>query len=126
MSCAGRAYATAGVAGCAFIALHSVSCTGLPADTHAPVQGHGQDRVMSPALAESLLRQLLPEVAPQRFQHLMRIIRNDFFMLLDSRAMCRHVPPACRPPPVHACLSVERICVHVPGAPASQPSQGGS
>ena len=48
---------------------------------------------MSPALAESLLRQLLPEVAPQRFQHLMRIIRNDFFMLLDSRAMCRRVPP---------------------------------
>ena len=59
---------------------------------------------MSPALAESLLRQLLPEVAPQRFQHLMRIIRNDFFMLLDSRAMCRRVPPARRPPPVPSCL----------------------
>ncbi|CAK0785712.1 hypothetical protein CVIRNUC_008923 [Coccomyxa viridis] len=62
-----------------------------PGGAESSSQGHGQDRVMSPALAESLLRQLLPEVAPQRFQHLMRIIRNDFFMLLDSRAMCREV-----------------------------------
>ena len=78
---------------------------------------------MSPALAESLLRQLLPEVAPQRFQHLMRIIRNDFFMLLDSRAMCRHVLPARRPPHMHARLSVECACARVPVPPASQPSQ---
>ena len=79
---------------------------------------------MSPALAESLLRQLLPDVAPQRFQHLMRIIRNDFFMLLDSRAMCRHAPPACRPPPVHARLPAERACAHLPVSAAFQPSPG--
>ena len=78
---------------------------------------------MSPALAESLLRQLLPDVAPQRFQHLMRIIRNDFFMLLDFRAMCRHVPPACCLP-VHARLSGERACAHLPVAPAFWSSFG--
>ena len=54
------------------------------------MQGQGQDRILSPALAESVLRQLLTGVPPQRFQHLMRIIRNDYFMLLDSRGMCRH------------------------------------
>lgn len=45
--------------------------------------------MLSPALAESVLRALLMDVPPQRFQHLMRIIRNDYFMLLDPRAMCR-------------------------------------
>lgn len=79
---------------------------------------------MSPALAESLLRQLLPEVAPQRFQHLMRIIRNDFFMLLDSRAMCRRVPPARQLPPVHARLSVDCACALLPLCLAFQPSRG--
>ena len=49
----------------------------------------GQDRMLSPALAESVLRALLADVLPPRFQHLMRIIRNDYFMLLDPRAMCR-------------------------------------
>ena len=49
----------------------------------------GEDRILSPALAESVLRTLLADVPPQRFQHLMRIIRNDYFMLLDTRAMCR-------------------------------------
>ena len=44
--------------------------------------------MLSPALAESVLRALLMDVPPQRFQHLMRIIRNDYFMLLDPRAMC--------------------------------------
>ena len=51
--------------------------------------GQGQDRMLSPALAESVLRALLSSVPPARFQHLMRIIRNDYFMLLDPRAMCR-------------------------------------
>lgn len=47
--------------------------------------------MLSPALAENVLRQLLREAPPQRFQHLMRIIRNDYFMLLDPRSMCRRV-----------------------------------
>lgn len=49
--------------------------------------------MLSPALAESALRALLGDVAPQRFQHLMRIIRNDYFMLLDSRGICRREKP---------------------------------
>ena len=53
--------------------------------------------MLSPALAESALRALLGDVAPQRFQHLMRIIRNDYFMLLDSRGICRRENPSSLP-----------------------------
>ena len=46
-----------------------------------PLQG-GQ-RVLSAARTEAMLRSLLPDLSPARFQHVMRIMHNEFFVTLD-------------------------------------------
>lgn len=45
------------------------------------VQGEGAR--LGAARAEALLRRLVPDLAPSGFQHLMRILRNDIFRVLD-------------------------------------------
>ena len=48
------------------------------------------------ALAEVLLRRLLPELEPMRFQHLMRVARHELFCVLDRTGEGRCAPTAGR------------------------------
>jgi hypothetical protein len=43
----------------------------------------GGQKVLSAARAEAMLRSLLPDLSPARFQHVMRIMHNEFFVTLD-------------------------------------------
>lgn len=45
--------------------------------------GAARSTVVPAALAEALLRRLLPELEPTRFQHLMRVARHELFCVLD-------------------------------------------
>ena len=44
--------------------------------------GAARSTVVPAALAEALLRRLLPELEPTRFQHLMRVARHELFCVL--------------------------------------------
>ena len=43
----------------------------------------GEGALLGAARAEGMLRRLVPDLAPHRFQHLIRIMRNDIFRVLD-------------------------------------------
>lgn len=67
--------------------------------------GVARGKVVSAAAAEAALRRLLPELPALRFQHLMRIVRNDFLRELEPSS----ADGSARPLP---CLS--RCAVTVP------------
>lgn len=49
-----------------------------------------QGRMQGAAMAEGALRALLPETAQHRFQHLMRIVLNEFIIPLSPDAGGRY------------------------------------
>lgn len=42
--------------------------------------------MVSAAAAEAVLRRVMPDLAALRFQHLMRIVRNDFLRELEAES----------------------------------------
>ena len=52
--------------------------------------GRMQGRMQGAAMAEGALRALLPETAQHRFQHLMRIVLNEFIIPLNPSAGGRY------------------------------------
>jgi hypothetical protein len=48
--------------------------------------GGGGGKYVSAADVESMLRRLMPCLEPLRFQHLMRIVRNDMLCRLEGHA----------------------------------------
>ncbi len=78
--------------------------------------GQGGQKVLSAARAEAMLRSLLPDLAPARFQHVMRIMHNEFFVTLDPTGAggCADplppVPPAsCARGSLFSCRSCRHL-----------------
>ncbi len=51
-------------------------------------KGEPEAKRVSAAAAEGVLRRLMPELPALRFQHLMRIVRNDFLRDLEPADGC--------------------------------------
>lgn len=53
-------------------------------DVQAGIDAAPSGKIVSAAAAEAVLRRVMPELAALRFQHLMRIVRNDFLRELEA------------------------------------------